>query len=86
MKDQLKEIGVDMRIQVSDQPALIAAMKAVWHEVGFAARWRLPTPTPGSYPYFSSRGALHALTRYNNAELDGLLERGRTTLDSNDRR
>jgi peptide/nickel transport system substrate-binding protein len=82
IKDQLKEIGIDVTIQGLDAPALSAAMKAGQHQLVYNP-FTPASPDPDSwvYPWFSSNGGLVSYTRYNNPNVDRTLEQARTTLD-----
>ena len=86
IKDQLKEIGADMTIQLVDVPALVSAMKAGEHQVGYQALGSGPDPDSWVYPDFSSKGAANSFTHYQNKDVDSLLGRARTTLDPAARR
>jgi len=82
IKDQLKDVGIDMTIQPLDPSAEDAAMNAGEHQVGAVG-----TPGNGLDPSswvssrFSTKGALNSNTHYNNPDVDRLLEQARTTLD-----
>jgi len=82
IKDQLKEAGIDVTIQLLQNPALIAALKAGEHQVAYYVTPGIgPDPDSWVYPCFSRKGAFNSYTRYNNPDMDGLLEQARTTLD-----
>jgi len=81
MKDQLREAGIDVTIRLAENTAFNAAEKAGEHQVVYGGTNPGLDPDGWVYPYFSSKGALNAYTRYANANVDGLLERARTTLD-----
>jgi len=86
IKDQLREAGIDITIQLVDNPALNAALKAGEHQVAFQGPPAGPDPDGWVYPYFSSKGAQNSYTHYNNPDVDRLLEQARTTLDSDVRK
>jgi len=81
IKDQLKDAGIDVTIQLLENPALNAALRAGEHQVGLSAYAPGLDPDSWVYPYFSTRGALNSYTHYNNPDVDRLLELGRATLD-----
>jgi len=81
IKDQLREAGIDVTIQLLETPASVAAMKAGEHQVAYIPGDRSPDPDGLVYPFFSTKGAVNAYTHYSNPEVDALLEKGRTTLD-----
>jgi len=81
IKDQLKEIGIDVTIQLVEAPALGAALKAGEHQVGFQAWNAGPDPDSWVYPYLSTKGAQNSYTHYSNPDVDRLLEQARATLD-----
>jgi ABC-type transport system substrate-binding protein len=82
IKDQLKEAGIDVTIQLLQNPALIAALKAGEHQIAYYVTPAIgPDPDSWVYPYFSTQGALNSYTHYNNPDVDSLLERARRTLD-----
>jgi len=82
IKDQLKEIGVDVTIQLTDTSAFNAALKAGEHQVGFSGAASGLDPDSWVYPRFSSKGAQNSYTHYNSPDVDRLLEQARTTLDA----
>jgi len=82
IKDQLKEIGVDVTIRLLESSALGAALRAGEHQVGYAGWPAGLDPDSWVYPVFSSKGAFNAWTHYNNPEVDSLVEQARTTLDA----
>ena len=81
IKDQLKEAGIEMTIQLLDGAALAAAIKAGEHLVRVLTPFPGPDPDSLVYPFFSSKGAQNSFTHYNNTDVDRLLEQARTTLD-----
>jgi peptide/nickel transport system substrate-binding protein len=81
IKDQLREAGIDVTIQLLENPASVAAMKAGEHQVAYIPGDRSPDPDGPVYPFFSTKGAVNAYTHYSNPEVDALLEKGRTILD-----
>jgi peptide/nickel transport system substrate-binding protein len=82
MKDQLGEAGMTVTIRLAENTAVNAALKAGQHQVAYQGSNPGLDPDGWVYPYFSSKGALNSDTRYANAEVDSLLERARTTLDT----
>jgi len=82
IKDQLREIGVDVTIQGMDQAALLAAARAGEHQIFYGVPNPGLDPDSWSYVYFSTKGASNAFTRYDNPNVDRLLEQARTTLDA----
>jgi ABC-type transport system substrate-binding protein len=75
IKDQLAEIGVDVTIQLLDNPEVNAALKAGQPQLGYGGTpGNGPDPDSWVYPYFSSKGALNSFTHYNNPDVDKLLE------------
>jgi len=81
IKDQLTEVGIDVTIQLMDRPALTATLRAGEHQVALGTITGGLDPDSWVYPWFSSKGAQNSYTRYNNPDVDRLLELGRTTLD-----
>jgi peptide/nickel transport system substrate-binding protein len=81
IKDQLREIGIDVTIQLMQGPALAAALQAGQHQVGLSVTVPGLDPDSWAYPLFSTKGAFNSFTHYNNPEVDRLLELARTTLD-----
>jgi len=82
IKDQLKGIGVDVTLRLLESPAVLAALKAGQHQIGYQPINGGPDPDDWAYPYFCSNGALDAYTHYSNPDVDRLLEQARTTLDA----
>jgi len=81
LKDQLKEVGIDVTIQLVEARALGAALQAGQHQVGLSVTVPGLDPDSWAYPLFSSNGAFNSFTRYNSPDVDRLLEQARTTLD-----
>jgi len=82
IKDQLKEIGVDVTIELLENSAFTAAQRAGQHQLAYGGTaGNGPDPDSWVYPYFSSKGGLNSYTHYNNPDVDRLLEQARTTLD-----
>jgi len=81
LKDQLKEVGIDVTIQLVQAPALVAAVNAGQHQVAYLIVTGGFDPDSWIYPAFSSKGANNSFTHYNNPDVDRLLEQARTTLD-----
>jgi len=81
IKDQLRDAGIDVTIQLLEAPALQAALRAGEHQLGYQATGQGLDPDTWAYPYFSSKGAQNSFTHYDNPAVDRLLEEARTTLD-----
>jgi len=81
IKDQLRDAGIDVTIQLLEAPALQAALRAGEHQLGYQATGQGLDPDTWAYPYFSSKGAQNSFTHYDNPAVDRLLEEARTTID-----
>jgi peptide/nickel transport system substrate-binding protein len=75
-----KQIGADAEIEQVDQATIVPRAFARKFQI---APWRIidyPDPEPGIYSLFHT-GSPAALASYSNPDLDGLLERARSTAD-----
>jgi len=82
IKDQLKEAGIEMTIQLLEFARLTQALTAGEHQAGSIAWSASLDPDDWVYNHFSSRGSLIARSHYSNPEVDALLVQARTTLDA----
>jgi len=82
IKDQLRELAVNVTVQGMDQPALLAAARRGEHQFFYGVPNPGLDPDSWIYVYFNTKGGSNAFTRYNNPDVDRLLEQARTTLDA----
>ena len=87
-QNQLKEIGIEAEVKVMEFAAYLTATEKGEHDM-FILGWGTVTGDPdyGLYPLFhsSQHGAAGNRTFYTNAEVDSLLEKGRTATDAKER-
>lgn len=85
---QLKEVGVDVTIEEVEWGAYLERTAAGEHDM-FILGWVTVTGDAdyGLYPLFhsSQHGGAGNRTFYTNAEVDQLLDKGRTSIDENER-
>jgi peptide/nickel transport system substrate-binding protein len=79
VKDQVKEVGLELDIQLLDFGTVIANGAAGEFQM-IALDWSGDLDPDTIYPLFSTNAAFN-YTRYGNPELDRLLAAGRSTLD-----
>lgn len=85
IKEQLKEIGVDVTIEVLEWGAYLQGLENNEHQM-FLIGWTCQSLDPdlGLYPAFYSTGGSN-FARFKNAELDKYLDDSRLTTDSGER-
>jgi peptide/nickel transport system substrate-binding protein len=87
IQSQLKEIGVDVEIQVLEWGAYLEGIKTGQHEM-FMVGWSTQTPDPDMSlygPFHSSQKGKNNFSYYDNPKVDELLQQGRLMEDSPER-
>ncbi len=84
LQNQLKSHGVDVRLRITDWPSFSMRRDASDYDVILLGWTQLVDPDKGLYDQFHSAGGLN-WGRYRNQKVDGLLEKGRATLDRSER-
>lgn len=77
-QDAWRSIGMDIQIETTEWNTVLARYREGTYDARLG--WWVIKPDPDLYDYFHSNGALNQI-RYSNAEVDALLERGRTVAD-----
>ncbi|MGI8552261.1 MAG: ABC transporter substrate-binding protein, partial [Dehalococcoidia bacterium] len=86
IKDQLKEVGIEMTIQQIEFAKLLDAFRAGDHQAG-SVGWNAGYDPDGwVYKHFSTKGSQIIWNHYSNPDVDRLLEQARTTLDNSKRK
>lgn len=80
----LRENGVDATISIADWPAFSAGVRAGQHQIALLGWLNIVDPDRLMYAQFHSTGTLN-WGKYANSEVDALLEKGRASIDVNDR-
>ena len=83
VQDQLSAIGITVKIKVVDSGELYTVYGQEGYQMGLAA-WASDIPDPDeqlSYMLDPNAGGNAYYTGFDNAEVTGLIEQGRTTLD-----
>ena len=84
MKDQLKEVGIDMEIQLLEFAAIVSNALAGNHQAS-SIGWSGGTdPDDDTYSLFFTKAGFN-LAQYSNPQMDKLLNDGRTNLERNKR-
>lgn len=87
IQNQLKEIGIEVEIQVLEWGAYLEGIKKGEHEM-FIVGWSTQTPDPDMAlfgPFHSSQKGKNNFSYYDNSVVDELLEKGRLIADSPER-
>jgi len=86
--DQLKQIGIDATVKVIDRAAFQAAMRKGDYSICFRGAHSAPYEWDEAYYMYlhSSEIAKNNYSFYSNKEVDALLEKGRTTMDWEERK
>jgi peptide/nickel transport system substrate-binding protein len=84
LQNHLKGYGVDVRLRITDWPSFSMRRDASDYDVILLGWTQLVDPDKGLYDQFHSDGGLN-WGRYRNANVDELLEKGRSNLDRSER-
>lgn len=87
IQSQLKEVGIDVEIQVLEWGAYLEGIKNAEHEM-FMVGWSTQTPDPDMSlygPFHSSQQGKNNFSYYDNPKVDEMLEQGRVLSDSPER-
>jgi ABC-type transport system substrate-binding protein len=86
MSEQLKKIGVEAQVIQMEWGQLVRECSPANNydfDMYITAHTFFPDPDSYLYPYYHSKGNLNP--GYKNAKMDELLDKGRTTMDRNQR-
>lgn len=87
IQNQLKEVGIEVEIQVLEWGAYLEGIKNGEHEM-FMVGWSTQTPDPDMAlygPFHSSQQGKNNFSYYDNPKVDEMLEQGRLLSDSPER-
>jgi peptide/nickel transport system substrate-binding protein len=84
IQNVMNSAGIDAQVSISDWPSFSGAVRESQHEVALLGWLNLVDPDRLLYGQLSTDGALN-WGGYSNPTLDGALDTGRTTLDSDGR-
>jgi peptide/nickel transport system substrate-binding protein len=84
LQNAFTRAGIEARVWVSDWPSFSVRRDAGDYEIILLGWTQLVDPDRGTYDQFHSQGGLN-WGGYENTEVDGLLERGRSTSGRNER-
>ena len=76
-----KQNGVDAAISIADWPAFSAAVRGGQHQIALLGWLNIVDPDRLMFGQFHSAGTLN-WGKYANADVDGMLEKGRATIDA----
>jgi peptide/nickel transport system substrate-binding protein len=84
IQDNWKKVGVNVVVKSGDFGALVQRLRAKPSDVQASITWYITAPDPDIMSYFGSKQTLNIFD-YSNPKVDALLEKGRRTIDVNER-
>jgi len=84
IQDNWKKVGVDVAIKSGDFGALVQRLRAKPSDVQASISWWITAPDPDIMSYYGSKQTLNIFA-YSNPAVDALLEKGRKTIDLQER-
>lgn len=84
IQNVMQQVGIDAQISIADFPAWIADVRAGNYDIALLSWVNLVDPDRGTYSHFTTTGATN-WGKYSNPVVDEALEKGRTSLDQQER-